>query len=132
MKPFNCVLTNKFALSKNRITDKLFTYKSYMYNHLIVSKRMTDVELLMLYSNTWNYLNVFKQMSSGLFKKVTYKLFIYKSLSLYLYIYIYIYIYIYTIFKNLLIGWVLWQFDPFRLFNANQPTLKIFNKSELK
>ena len=33
----------------------------------------------MLNSNTWNYLTVYKQMSSGLFKNdVTYELFTYK------------------------------------------------------
>ena len=37
--------------SKNEITYKLFTYKSYMCNHLNVCKQMTDVKLLLLYSN---------------------------------------------------------------------------------
>ena len=30
---------------KNKISYKLFTYKSYMYNHLTVCKLMTDVKL---------------------------------------------------------------------------------------
>ena len=29
---------------KNKIIYKLFTYKSYMYNHLTVCKQMTDVK----------------------------------------------------------------------------------------
>ena len=33
----------------------------------------------MLDNNTWNYLTVYKQMSSASFKNVTYKLFTYKS-----------------------------------------------------
>ena len=37
------------------------------------------IELLMLNSNTWNYLTVCKQMNSGLFKNdITNKLFGYK------------------------------------------------------
>ena len=40
---------------------------------------MTDVELLVLNSNIWIHLTVCKQMSSGLFKNTTYKLFVYKS-----------------------------------------------------
>ena len=35
---------------KNNITYKLFTYKSYMYNHLTVSKQMIDVKLNWLVS----------------------------------------------------------------------------------
>ena len=31
---------------KKKITYKVFTYKSYMYIHLNVSKQMTDVKLL--------------------------------------------------------------------------------------
>ena len=37
-----------------------------------------SIELLLLDSNTWNYLTMCKQMISGLFKNVSYKLFIYK------------------------------------------------------
>ena len=33
-----------------------------MYIHLYEGKQMTDVKLLLLYSNTWNYLTVCKQM----------------------------------------------------------------------
>ena len=40
---------------------------------------MTDVELLVLDSNTWNHLTVFHQMISGSFKNFIYKLFAYKS-----------------------------------------------------
>ena len=46
---------------KNEITNKLFTYKSYMYIHLNVCKQMTDVKLLLLYSRTWNHLTVCKK-----------------------------------------------------------------------
>ena len=37
---------------KNELTDKLFTYKSYMYINSNVSKQMTDIKLLLLHSNT--------------------------------------------------------------------------------
>ena len=47
---------------KNEITYKLFTYKSYMHIHLNMCKWMTDVWLLLLYSNTWNYFTVCKQI----------------------------------------------------------------------
>ena len=41
---------------------------------------MTNIELLVLDSSTWNHLTVCKQMSSGSFENnVTYKLFTYKS-----------------------------------------------------
>ena len=33
-----------------------------MYNHLTVSKQMTDVQLLVLDSSTWNHLTVCKQI----------------------------------------------------------------------
>ena len=33
-----------------------------MYIYLNVCKQMTDVKLLLLYSNTWNHLTVRKQM----------------------------------------------------------------------
>ena len=52
---------------------------------------MTDVELLVLHSNTWNHLTICRQMSSGSFKNVNYKLCIYK---LYVCMYVYIYVYI--------------------------------------
>ena len=55
---------------------------------------MSNVELLVLNSNTWKYLTVCKQISYGLFKNFTDKLFVYK-----LYIYIYIFIYV-TIFNR--------------------------------
>ena len=43
-------------------------------------KQIMLKELLVLNSNTWKCLTVYKQMSSGLFKNnVTYKLFIQKS-----------------------------------------------------
>ena len=65
-----------------------------MYIYLDVCKQMTDVKLLLLHSNTWNYLNVskqmidikllhsnnwnqltvYKRMSSGLFKNVIKKI----------------------------------------------------------
>ena len=47
---------------KNEIIDKLFTYKSCMYIHSNECKQMTNVKLLQLHSNTWNYLNVYQQM----------------------------------------------------------------------
>ena len=37
---------------KNEITNKLFTYKLYMYIYLTVCKQMTNVKLLLLQSNT--------------------------------------------------------------------------------
>ena len=40
-----------------------------------------QIELLVLVSNTWNQLIVWKQMSSGLFKNVPYKQIIYKSVA---------------------------------------------------
>ena len=60
MKTFNCVQTMKILVSKkinsnsfkNKITNKLFTYKSYMCNYLTVCKHMTDVKLLALHSDT--------------------------------------------------------------------------------
>ena len=58
---------------KNEITNKLFTYKSYMYIHLNVCKQMTDGKLLLLYSNTWNHLTVYKKMSSDSFKNIVNK-----------------------------------------------------------
>ena len=47
---------------KNKITNNLFTHKWYMHDHLTVCKQMTDVKLLVLHSNTWNFLTVCKQM----------------------------------------------------------------------
>ena len=52
-------------------------------------------------SNTWNNLIVCKQMSSGSFKNVTYKLFVYK-----LYIYIYIYFIIDSKRERNILKWV--------------------------
>ena len=37
---------------KNEITDKPFTYKSYIYIHQIEYKEMIDFKLLLLHSNT--------------------------------------------------------------------------------
>ena len=56
-----------------------------------------------------------KQMSSGLFKNVIYKLFIYKSYLIYIYIYIY----------KWLVGWVLWYINLCRLSNAKYIFMKI-------
>ena len=52
-----------------------------MFNHLLYLKQFNcvSIELLVLDSNTWNYLTVCKQMTSGLFKDVIYKQFVYKS-----------------------------------------------------
>ena len=36
-----------------------------MYIHLNICKQMTDVELLLLHSNTWNYLTKYKQMTNS-------------------------------------------------------------------
>ena len=69
LKPFNCMETiatvqykqissNSF---KNEITDKLFTYKSYMYIYLNVRKQMTHIRLLLLHSNIWNHFTACKQ-----------------------------------------------------------------------
>ena len=57
--------------------SKLFTFH----------RKTSQIELLMLMNNTWNYLTVYKQMSSNTFKnKVTNKLFAY---NVHIYIYIY-------------------------------------------
>ena len=37
-------------------------HKNHMYNHLNVSKQMTDVTLLLSHCNTWNNLAFCKQM----------------------------------------------------------------------
>ena len=44
-----------------------------MYIHLNVCKQMTDITLLLLHSNTWNHLTLFKRMSSGSFKNASSK-----------------------------------------------------------
>ena len=44
---------------RNEITNEL---NSYMYIYLAACKQMTDVKLLLLHSNTWNHLTVYKQM----------------------------------------------------------------------
>ena len=70
MKPFVCVETTpilkcndiSFKSFKNEITNKLFTHKSYVYIHLKVGKQITIGKLLLLHSNTWNYLTMCKQM----------------------------------------------------------------------
>ena len=46
---------------KNEITNKLFTYKSYLDIHLNVYKQMTDAKLLLFHSNTQNHLTVYKK-----------------------------------------------------------------------
>ena len=48
---------------RNKITYKLFPYKSDMYNHLNECKHMTGVKLLVLHSNTWNLYCVQKKFS---------------------------------------------------------------------
>ena len=46
-----------------------------MYIHLNVYKQMTDMKLLLLYSNTWNHLSVQKKETLlGLFKNVINKM----------------------------------------------------------
>ena len=35
-----------------------------LFLHLTVCKQMTDVELLVIHSNSWNHLTVCKQMSN--------------------------------------------------------------------
>ena len=42
--------------------------KIELFNHSIVCKQMTDIELLVLYRNTWNYFTVCKWMTFGLLK----------------------------------------------------------------
>ena len=51
-----------------------------LFNHLLNLKlfNCVQIELLVQDRNTWNHLTVSKQMSSSLFKNVTYKLFVYK------------------------------------------------------
>ena len=46
---------------KNEITKKLIVLY-IMYIYLNVCKQMTDIQLLLLHSNTWNHLTVCKQM----------------------------------------------------------------------
>ena len=48
---------------------------------------MTDIKLLVLNSNTWNYLTISKQTSSGSFKNVIYELFTTHIYLRYIYIY---------------------------------------------
>ena len=48
--------------SKNEITYKPFTNKSYIYIHLTLCKQMKNITLLVLLSNTWNHLTLCKQM----------------------------------------------------------------------
>ena len=61
-----------------------------MYIYLNVGKQMTDAELLMLYSNTWNHLTVCKTNELGLVLKCYQQ----NVFTNHIYIYIYIYIYI--------------------------------------
>ena len=65
----NQISSNSF---KNKITNKLFNYKSYMHIHSNVCKQMTGVKLLLLHSNTVNHFTVHKRkkMNPGLFKNV--------------------------------------------------------------
>ena len=77
----------------NKITDKLFSYKWYKYNHLTVYTQMIDVKLFVLHSSTWNHLiilglianriiyvrNIWNRLtvckkSSGLLKNVIFKI----------------------------------------------------------
>ena len=46
-----------------------------MHAHLIMCKQITDIKLLVLCNCAWNHLTECKQMISGLFKNVIYKLF---------------------------------------------------------
>ena len=59
MQVYKQMSSNPF---KNEITNKLLAYKSYRYIHLNVCKQTTGVKLLLLHSNTWNYLTLRKQM----------------------------------------------------------------------
>ena len=58
-----------------------------IFNHLLYLKpfNCVQMELVVLSSNTWNHWIVGKQMSSGSFKDVTYKLFLYKSYIMHMY-----------------------------------------------
>ena len=65
-----------------------------MLNLVTLCKQMTDVKrnfldcfenLLLLDRNNGSYVTVFKQMSSGSFQNVTYKLFVYESYIFYVY-----------------------------------------------
>ena len=63
LKPFVWKQISSYSF-KNRITNKLFTYKPYIYNYLTVCKQMTvKLWLLVLHSNIWNHLTVCKQMT---------------------------------------------------------------------
>ena len=51
----------RFKSSKNEIIKKLFAW-NHMYINLNVCKKMTAVELSLLYSYSWNYITLYKQM----------------------------------------------------------------------
>ena len=59
-------------------------YEPIMYIYLNVCKQMTDVKLLLLHSNTWNHLTVFKNKWAQALLKMLTKC-VYKS-SIYIYI----------------------------------------------
>ena len=46
---------------------------------------MIDLRLLLLYNNTWNYLTICKQISSGLFKNIVNKIFTHHIYLIYMY-----------------------------------------------
>ena len=75
---------NHLTVCKQMIDVKFLVLFSNAQNHLTVGKQKTDVKLLVLFSNTQNHLTVCKQMSSGSFKNVIYKQFIYLSYSTYM------------------------------------------------
>ena len=60
---------------------ELLVINSIVWNPSTIWKWMNNVDkkLLVLDNNTWNHLIVCKQMSSGSFKNVIYKLLAYKS-----------------------------------------------------
>ena len=49
-----------------------------MYIYFDVCKQMVDVKLLLLYSNTWNHLNVYKKLTQAHLKMLSAKC-VYKS-----------------------------------------------------
>ena len=84
----NCVQTNYSNLFKNGITNKLFTYKQYVYPFKCVQTNdWCWIELLMLKSYTLNYLSANKCAlarlkmlpTDYLFANYTYLIYMYKQ-----------------------------------------------------
>ena len=56
-----------------------------MYIYLNVCKQMTNVKLWLLYRNTWNHLTVGQKVSSGSFKNVINKMYLWILCWIYMY-----------------------------------------------